>query len=87
MLKSILKEVSNTRMFSKSLIANNLNISETMVEDMVNQLVRMGYLKEDSGSPTCDTPCSRCPYSSVCNTTPIKTLYITTKGKKLLGKN
>lgn len=83
MLKNILKEISIAKIFSKSLIAKNLNISESMVEDAIEQLSRMGYITEDMGSPTCETKCSGCSISS-CNVIPIKTLSITDKGSKLL---
>lgn len=83
MLKDILKEISIAKVFSKSLIAKNLNISETMVEDAIKQLSRMGYITEDMGSPTCETKCSGCSISS-CNTIPLKTLSITDKGSRLL---
>ncbi len=84
MLKNILKEISEAKIFSISLIANNLNISEALVEDAVEQLLRMGYIVEDMGSPTCETKCSGCSMKSLCKVVPIKTVSITDKGKKLL---
>lgn len=84
MLKKVLYEINNSRVYSKALIGKNLNISETMVEDLVNQLIRMGYIDEDLGSPTCESKCSGCSISS-CKTIPIKMLSITEKGKKLLN--
>lgn len=84
MLKNVLKEIYNSRIFSISLIAKNLNISEALVEDAVAQLLRMEYIVEDMGSPTCETKCSGCTMKSFCNTVPIKTFSITDKGEKLL---
>jgi len=86
MLKNVLKEINEAKVFSKALIGNNLNISEGMVDDIVNQLIRMGYVIEDLGSPTCESKCSGCSISS-CKTTPIKMLSISPKGKQLLAKN
>ncbi len=83
MLKNILKEINEAKVFSKTLIGKNLNISVGMVEDLVNQLIRMGYVNEDLGSPTCESKCSGCSISS-CKTIPIKMLSITEKGKTLL---
>lgn len=83
MLKNILKEINEAKVFSKVLIGKNLNISVGMVEDLVNQLIRMGYVNEDLGSPTCESKCSGCSISS-CKTIPIKMLSITEKGKTLL---
>lgn len=84
MLKNILYEINNSRVYSKPLIGKNLNISETMVEELVAQLIRMGYIAEDLGSPSCQSKCSGCSISS-CKTIPIKMLSITEKGKRLLS--
>lgn len=84
MLKDVLKEINNSKIYSKSAIGKNLNISEEMVEELVNQLVRMGFLKEDLGSPACESKCSGCHITS-CNVIPIKMFSITEKGKKLLN--
>lgn len=84
MLKSVLVEINNSKVYSVPLIARNLNISESMIEDIVEQLVRMGYLAEDLGSPSCETKCSGC-YVTSCNVVPIKMITITNKGKKLLS--
>lgn len=84
MLKDVLKEISNAKIFSIPLIAKNLDISEALVEDAVKELSRMEYIVEDMGSPTCETKCSCCSMKAFCNSVPIKTITITHKGKKLL---
>lgn len=84
MLKGVLREINNASVFSVPNIGNSLNISEDMVNELVAQLVRMGYLIEDMGSPTCETKCSGCFVSS-CNTIPLKMYSVSTKGKSLLN--
>ncbi len=84
MLKKILKEIYNSRVFSIPLIAKNLNISESLVEEAVKELSRMEYIIEDLGSPTCETKCSGCSMKSFCKIVPIKTVSLTDKGRKLL---
>ena len=84
MLKDVLREINNASVFSLSKIGASLNISEAMVDELVGQLVRMGYLIEDMGSPTCETKCSGCFVSS-CNTIPLKMYSVSTKGKALLN--
>ena len=84
MLKDVLREINNASVFSLSKIGASLNISEDMVDELVGQLVRMGYLIEDMGSPTCETKCSGCFVSS-CNTIPLKMYSVSTKGKALLN--
>ena len=41
MLKDVLREIYEAKLFSKSLIGKNLDISEDMVDEMVNQLIRL----------------------------------------------
>lgn len=83
MLKDVLKEISTSRVLDISSFAKNLNITEGLVQELIDQLERMGYVEEDMGSYTCETKCSSCKVSN-CNTTPLKTLSITDKGEKLL---
>lgn len=82
MLKDVLYQLNNIKIFSKTLIGKNLNISESLVEDAINQLIRMGYVVDNIQSLSCEHTCSGCSSSS-CNE-PMKTLSITDKGKKLL---
>jgi predicted transcriptional regulator len=84
LLKEILRSMDESGALLKSKVAKDLNINEEMLEDLINQLIRMNYLNEDLGSPTCETKCSGCPLSS-CNTTPVKMYQITPKGKNLLN--
>lgn len=83
MIKDVLKEISIAKVLDTGKIAKNLNLTEALVEEAIEQLSRMGYVIEDMGSHTCETKCSSCPISS-CNTIPLKTLSITEKGKNLL---
>lgn len=86
MLKSILNEVYSSQVFSKTDISKNLNISEEMIDSAMDQLVTMGYVIEDMGSPICESKCRSCAYSR-CSTIPIKMFTITDKGKRVLIKN
>ncbi len=85
MLTSVLEEIYKARVFSKNKIASNLNISESSLDQMIEQLIRMGYIKEEMGSPTCESKCLGCNIS--CHVTPIKMLSITEKGKRKINNN
>ncbi|NLL80798.1 MAG: hypothetical protein GX231_00660 [Tissierellia bacterium] len=85
MLKEILRELYLSGTYSKATIGKNLNISENMVEELISQLIRMAYLKEDMGSPTCKSKCNGCAVSN-CNINPMKILTVTQKGKELINK-
>jgi predicted transcriptional regulator len=84
MLKDVLKEIKNSRILDISNIAKKLNITDKLVEELISQLQRMGYVVEDMGSYTCQSKCSSCSVSN-CNTIPLKTLSVTNKGEKLLN--
>lgn len=86
MLKELLAEIKDADYISKSNISKKLKISEELVEDGFEQLTRMGYIKEESNSASCDVECSGCFYVKSCNQLPIKTFMITEKGERLLAK-
>lgn len=85
MLKELLREIGLAKAFSISLLAKNLNITEAMVEDMIEQLIRMGYLIEDLGSPSCATACGSCAFARSCNFNPVNFYQLSDKGKKLIA--
>ena len=83
MLKNILKEIYSFKIFSKPDISKNLNISEDMIDNGIGELIRMGYIIEEMGSPICENKCKSCAYSR-CSTIPVKMFTLSDKGKKLL---
>ena len=85
LLKEVLKSMDETGTLVKNKMSKDLNISEDFLDDLIEQLIRMGYLTEDLGSPTCETKCKSCPLAS-CNTTPVKRYQISEKGRDLLDK-
>lgn len=86
MLKELLLEIEKADYISKPILASKLKQPVTLIEDGFDQLVRLGYLKEDEGLQNCDLPCGKCPYSSMCNKNPVKSMAITEKGHKLLAR-
>lgn len=47
MLKELLVVIKESSYISKSNISKKLNISEELIEEGFEQLIRMGYIKED----------------------------------------
>ena len=86
MLKDLLSAIKDSDYISKSNISERLNISEELVEEGFEQLIRMGYIKEDVRGVKCDIGCGGCPYAKSCDKVPIKTIKITEKGERLLAK-
>ncbi len=86
MLKELLVAIKDSDYISKSNISKELKISEELVEEGFEQLIRMGYIKEDVRGIKCDVGCGSCPYSKSCDKVPLKTIMITEKGERLLAK-
>ena len=85
MLKETLHLIDDTNLYSDSFISEKLNVSKDMASSLVQDLIRMGYLLEEMGSPSCETSCNRCPYARSCNSTPVKTFKVSPKGESLLA--
>lgn len=86
MLKELLIAIKESDYISRSNISKKLKISEELVEEGFEQLVRMGYIKEDVRGIKCDIGCGSCPHAKACDKVPIKTIMITEKGGRLLDK-
>lgn len=85
MLKDILKIINRESLISKTRIAEELNINVDIIEEGVNQLLRMGYLIEDRTGQGCITFCSGCPYAKACHKDILKTFKISDKGIRYLS--
>lgn len=84
MLKDILRILFDTKMYSKSNIARELNISEDMVELAIEDLIKRGFLAEEEAGPSCTGSCIGCSIKN-CNKEVVKSYHITEKGLKLLS--
>ena len=85
MLKDILKIIHRDGFFSRRMLAQELSLSEEMIDDGINQLVRMGYLLEEETGADCVSICSGCAFAKNCNKEIVKTFKISDKGNKYLG--
>lgn len=87
MLKDVLNEINQLNSFSKSLISKNLNLPIEIIDDLVQQLIRMGYLDRIESPSYCERPCSSCPYARSCNIDLVKMYQVSQKGHDLLNNN
>lgn len=83
MILDVLKELSQKSTFSKKTLAIKLNTSEAMIEQVLDQLKRMKYVASGEDNPICSGGCSGCTIA--CATSPVNTITITEKGRKLLS--
>ena len=84
MLKEILKIIHESGYFSNKALAAQLNASEEVIADAINQLVRMGYIKKDERVAIPKSACGGCPHARSCNKEIVVTYQITEKGRELV---
>lgn len=86
MLEDILKIINRDGYISRSMIAKELSISPEMVNEGIEQLLRMGYIIEEKAGEDCATLCTNCPFAKNCNKEIVKSFEISSKGSSLLSK-
>lgn len=64
MLEQVLQTISAGGLHSLHQLAAQLQVSDELLESMIHELVRMGYLQPLAVS--CDERCQHCPQASVC---------------------
>jgi DNA-binding MarR family transcriptional regulator len=66
MFKQVLKEIARGHAHSHADLARRLEISESMLDQMIQELTHRGYLTAISQVSTCHS-CSGCQLSDVCS--------------------
>ncbi len=77
MLVEILQTIHSGRIRNLRELAQQLDTSEALLEGMIDQLVRMGYLRPVKAD--CLGACSGCAESSMCKTTDSGRLWTLTE--------
>ena len=85
MMVDVLKEINNSNAYSKTTLARKLNTDETVIEDIMKRLKKMGYIEEENLNKSCSRMCKTC--SKNCFGKPINIISVTDKGKKLIEHN
>ncbi|MFA5536507.1 MAG: winged helix-turn-helix domain-containing protein [Bacillota bacterium] len=86
MLKDILRIINRDGLISRTILADELNLTQAVVDDGIDQLLRMGYLLEEKTGENCSTFCTSCPFAKNCSKEIIKTFQISEKGKRYLTR-
>lgn len=76
MLKELLNIIQRDGLISRSRLALELGITEEVVADGIDQLVRMGYLTEEETGQGCATTCKSCPFANTCGKEIVKTYQV-----------
>jgi predicted transcriptional regulator len=94
MLMDVLKTLAKGSADSVDQLAKNLDVDKGMVNQLISQLVSMGYLKEEgAGDDGCDcsSGCGGCGGGCGCHETPVensqKYFMLTEKGLKAAEKH
>lgn len=83
MLKQILRLIREGEVSSVDALARALNADVSLVQQMLEQLVTMGYLRQPEDA--CATSaCARCPVSAGCHPS-LRLWALTERGQRLLG--
>ena len=79
MLRKLITAIAEGQARSLGELAKQLGVSVGLVEQMLEDLVRQGYLRLTSME--CASGCAGCPSATTCNLTqPVKTWVLTEKG-------
>lgn len=84
MLKDLLRAISRDGYVSASKLSNELMVSKSMVEDGIEQLIRMGYILREVAGEVCASTCTNCPFAKSCSKEILKIYKISDKGNDLL---
>ncbi|MGB9593387.1 MAG: HTH domain-containing protein [Anaerolineae bacterium] len=81
MLEKLLKRLSDGGSHTPETLARELGVSRDMVERMIADLERLGYLEPAGGA--CEAKCAGCPSAAVCAVgTPQRVWALTDKARR-----
>jgi Mn-dependent DtxR family transcriptional regulator len=86
MLRNILEIIGRDGYLSRTQLATELKVDKGVIDEGINQLIRMGYLIEEETGEHCQTSCSNCPFAKNCGKEIVKMFRISDKGKGYLNR-
>ena len=85
MLRELIGVIAEGQLHSQMELARRLGVSEGLVERMLEDLARMGYLEPIAG---CAEECAACPLARMCIIGhPRRAWVLTEKGQRAAGGN
>jgi S-methylmethionine-dependent homocysteine/selenocysteine methylase len=87
MLKVILEKIGSSSFLNYSNLATELNTTKELIENSINMLTSMGYIKKSSvDSPNmCNEGCCKCSEDTIESINAKFTLSLTEKGKNFIA--
>jgi len=84
MLHKLLRIVCSGGTHNFKQLAQQLGVSEALLESIIDQLVRIGYLKPLDGS--CTDSCNGCPMAGTCSVGGLGRVWVLTEdGKRIVN--
>lgn len=84
MLQQVLSLVAEGNVVTQKGLADILGVSEPLIQQMLTQLVRQGYLEEDA---LCSDGCAGCAARAACGTERhLRMWTLTQKGERAIGR-
>jgi len=85
MLRELIRVIAEGQAHSQVELARRLGVSEGLVEQMLEDLARMGYLESVA---SCAEECAACPLARMCIVgRPRRAWVLTEKGQRAAGGN
>ena len=84
-MRELIRTIAEGRAHTQADLARRLGVSEGLVERMLEDLARMGYLESVA---SCAEECAACPLAKMCIVgRPRRAWVLTEKGRKAAGGN
>lgn len=85
MLEEVLRRIAKGGTYSLSGLARELGVGEELLRQMIEDLVRMGYLRPVAGD--CEGHCAGCSLAEICAVgSPTRVWALTERGAKIAGE-
>mgnify|MGYP001093012673 FL=1 len=84
MLRKLLQILGSGGIHTFRQLAQQLDVSEKLLDSMIDELVRMGYLKPLDGK--CTDDCSHCPIAGVCTVAGLGRMWTLTEAGKRIAQ-
>jgi hypothetical protein len=82
MLRELLQRVAAGGTQYTGNLARELQVSETLLQQMLGELVRHGYIQP--AAVGCSVPCETCPLGALCATDRARVWRLTAKGQRFV---
>lgn len=79
MLRNMLAIIKRDGYISRTSLAEELKVQESMVDEGIDQLLRMGYLIKEETGENCSVTCAKCPFAKTCHKDILTTYVMATE--------